>query len=288
MLDTLNNREIATLFWLLVLFVWLIGARNIRVRLIGVIKSLAQPVIVIPTGLMLAHMYVLILLTEKAVGYDKQDIKTFIFWLLIVSIPLLLFGSTNATREDAYFYKIVRRFLRHTLVIEYIVGLYSFSLLVEFISIPIVSLFAMLGVYVEHEEKYASVKKISNGVLSVYAAMLLYLTLSEVWAGYSEMFSIDRLINFLLPIALGLWLIPFLYLFTLYLLYNHIFGVINIFSGDTSITRYAKSKTLISCHLNLKKLRKFSKMLGYFRFNDILDVHRAFDQLKIGFFYKIK
>lgn len=144
--DQLNSRELAVGLWLLVLTIALVLYKPTRKSLQGIPKILLQKKILF-VFLILAVYITLMLMGLEEVGIWDPSIHLAdtIIWTATVALVMVM-SIGDVSKEEKFFQKVVFDALKLTIVLEFIIGLYPFSLPVELLLVPVFFfLGAMLG-----------------------------------------------------------------------------------------------------------------------------------------------
>lgn len=278
----LNNREIAILFWLVVFFIWASLSKDVRASMFQVLKIFFSPKIISSVIAMIINVSLIIFIFYKVELWNSSLIKDTIYWFLGTAF-ILLMNTNKANQDEQYFRKVLLENLTFIIGLEFIINLYSFSLIVELFLIPIVTFIAMMVTFVEINEEYAQVKKILYFVSGIIGIYLLLFAFSNIISNFSSFANINNLRVFLLPPALTFAFLPFIYFFALLMAYENVF--IHLRFGpnkNKKLIRTTKQKIFKTCYFNLRKLNKFSKKHAIYLKNinngkDALDLIQQFE-----------
>ncbi len=264
-MEILNNREIVGLFYLLILFlvifVWYFKSPSIRDSINGVVKSALHPILI---SVFLAQIIYIAITLIPLFVFDLW------FNLLIKDLVVWFFGSAivltfniNKVTSWKYFRDVILQTLAITVFFEFIIQQFPFSLLVELILQPIVTIIILLQVVANTKEEYKPVKRLLDVVVSglglffIGRALYLMVTTWEHFAIY------QNLMSFLLPIIMTFAFLPYIYLLAVYANYDkllhrkhgRLFGAIK--KDDKSLQRHTCWQILKACNLNLGRWWKF-------------------------------
>jgi len=257
--DVFNNRELATFIWGLVLIVIFLINSKIRSSIAIVVKAFFQRNILLIFIFMILYTSLTILLLYNINLWDFTLIKETIYWILGVALVLLV-NINEASNDPDYFKNLSLKNFRIMIVIELIVNLYTFSFIIEMIIIPIISFFVIFAVFSESKREYLPVKKLTNFIIGIFGIVVLIYSIINLISDFQSVWTFDNLKAFLLPILLLIMYMPFLYLLTIYMVYELMFIRLDIvLNKDRAINRYAKKKILALCNINLMRLNKFVK-----------------------------
>lgn len=213
--NTLNNRQIATGIWLLLVVLVVLPIKSIRTSLFEVLRAASNRKLVIFFGSFalwvgfLAWGFKLLGLW----GYD-QTLAT-LFWIAITGFPLLG-RSLNAVEYNRYWYRILRDNFRILGFFEFLVVGYSFPLFAELVIVPMVAFLGVLIAMAQMDTRHRLVHNILEFVLAVFVLYVLYLAISDIF-DYPEVFwTFETGRNLVLPILFSLGSFPVIYLWFCY------------------------------------------------------------------------
>lgn len=159
--------------------------------------------------------------------WDGIMIKDTIFFILFSAS--VTFFKANKIDEDKHFFKeMIKDNLKVGIFLEFLIGLYTFNFVAEFIAVPITVLFGSLLAVAKGDSKYLKVKKLINAILTIVGIYTIYHVINAAIHHYKELFALENLKEFLFAPVYTLLYIPFLYLLSMYMVYetqNVILGV---------------------------------------------------------------
>jgi len=258
--EIFNNREIATLIWLGILFLYLVVLKNFWKSFKNVLKAFFNDKIISLVLISIIYIEIIILILAILSFWDFSLIKGTLFWYIGVGFITML-NLPKATEGIDFFKSTLIQNLKFIILFEFIVNVYSFNLIAEFILLPILTLFVLIDTYAGFNEDTKKIKPITNGVLSVFGFILLIYSINQIRLDYSSFIKISNLIDFLLPVILTICFIPFLYFTALYMKYENLFVRIGFrFENDELQFKFIKKKIFRTCYFNLIKLNRLSKI----------------------------
>ena len=255
----MNTRETAILIWLLIFIVWAIRQKKIRRALVNLARAFFRKKIIgVVTATIIYTLLVVFVLWNLGI-WRFSLIKDTIFWLIGTAI-ISLINANKAAQGQGFFKNILLDNLKLVLVVEYIVNLFTFSLVVELLLVPIVSIVILLSVFTEMKKEYIAVKKLADFVLASIGFVLIAYSLARVLKDFQYIASSESMSALVLPPLLTLSYIPFLYLFALVIAYENLFFRVDFFIKDSNgLKAQTKRKIMRLCHVNLYKLIRFTK-----------------------------
>ncbi|MDK2980219.1 MAG: hypothetical protein PWQ55_566 [Chloroflexota bacterium] len=101
-IEELNNREIATIIWIVAFFIWALTNSNIRISIINLLKAFFQKKIQILFIAMIAYLVVIILILYKIEFWDFSALKDTLIWFFGTAL-VTFFALNKALQNDDYF-----------------------------------------------------------------------------------------------------------------------------------------------------------------------------------------
>jgi hypothetical protein len=252
---TFNNREIALIFYLVLFIVWTMTKKDIRESIFRVIKSMFAKKILISILILLIYISVIVVGLSFIDLWNSKLIKDTIYWTFGTGF-ILMVNSNKALNEEKYFGKILKDNIKLLVIVEFIVGLYVFGIITEFILMPIVILLSALLGYTEVYEEHRRVK---NLLLKIFGfGGLYYLVYSgyNIYQNFKGLVNYDNIRAFLFPIIMIVLILPYAYFYALYMHYESLFVRVGFFLKDNKVLcRYAKWRILLEVNFSFKKLR---------------------------------
>lgn len=221
----LSTREISILIWSFVFFaVLIISSKGSFGKLLGVIKALFAKKYIPFYLTFLVYFFLIIYLLNKFSIWEVSLYKDFIYWFLTTGIVLFFNANNLNTIKD--FVRVILTAISLTIVLEFIVGFYNFSLIWELIIIPIVTFISLLSLVAEMKKDEPNTKIVANiliGILTIIGFGVLIYSVYQLSTNYIDFFTISNLKSFLLPPIFTLLFLPLIYFTVLYIKYERAF-----------------------------------------------------------------
>lgn len=251
-----NNREIALLLWI-ALIVLAVLLSKLRKSLVPIFKILTSKMFLIVFSLIGAYLYGIILLLQNLEVWQSSNLKDVLFWPF--SVGLILVFKINEAKSNAYFKGIFLSAIKWTIVLEFIVNLYSFSLLTEIIILPVLVFLAMTQAFAEMDEKHKMVSKFLQNVIAVAGLLIFSFSLYKTLINFDAVLTFQNLVVFLLPSTITVLFIPFVYLLALYSTYESYFIHLDFMTVKKDKVKEVKKLILRIANINLDKLLRIKK-----------------------------
>jgi len=260
-LDIFSSREKALIVWLVLFMVWACFQRNIRKSLWGVVKVLFHRKIFAVILAMFSYALMLVYAFHRLHIWDYSLVKDTVFWVF-GSAFILLMNVDNASKEEGYFKKLVADNLKLIVLLEFVVTFYTFNFWLEMTIMPILFIVAVISAMSEAKQEFAQVKKLVDSILWLFGVGLIILTVSSIFKHYQSLVDISNIRTIMLPPALTIAYIPFLYFFALVMSYETLFVRLDIFlSNRKDLARLIKIEAIKTCKGNLNKLKLISSKI---------------------------
>lgn len=254
-----SNREKALVMWILVFLTWGLSRREIAKSILDVLKALFQRKILIVLAAMVVYIGSEVWLFHRIGLWKANLMKDTVFWTFGTAFVYVV-NANQATEKEHFFRKIVLDSLKLVLVLEFLVNFYTFNLWIEIILVPLIFTLVGMRTIADTNEEYQPVKKATDTILAVFGIAFLVFAMIRFLGDPDAIATSDSLRMLILPPALTLAYLPFLYFLALLMAYESLFVRIDIFlKGDKSMARFTKQRILVLCHVDLGKLNRFAR-----------------------------
>jgi len=261
-INELNNREIALILWLIIFIILALTMVKVRQSIIGLIKTFFHSKLIFPIFAMLIFIIGTVAILRMIGFWDISALNDTIYWTIGTAF-VTFFNLDKVGKEEKIFKNLIVENIKFIVILEFIINLYTFSLLTELIVLPIiVFLYLMVEVSALRPEQ-KQVRNLFTILLAVFGGFVLVFTIKEIFLDFQSFASLKNLRDLLLPPLLLVMFIPFLYFVALYMHYDSLFKHIGIANKQTDLLRYTKKKIFMACHINLFKLIDVKKKAGF-------------------------
>ena len=246
-----------------ILLIVLLIKKQIRTSIFSVIKSLLDPKILAYFLSFLVYLSVFLYLFYDLGYWTLSNLKDSIIWFIFSGLPIGFIVATDKMK-NGFWKSLIMKNLKLTVLVEYIVNLFTFSLLFELIIVPIVTFIALLNTFSKHYKEHKDVEKLTNSILVVIGLFVLFYTIDRAITEYNSVGNLDVLKNFLFPIIYSFISIPYMYIFTLYVEYEKIFLRLKLGrERSRRLNLLIKLRLLVFCNVQMKKLQVAANMNNY-------------------------
>lgn len=251
-----NNREIALLLWLAVIVLAVLLSK-LRKSLVPIVKILTSKMFLIIFSLIGAYLFGIILLLKNLEIWQTSNLKDVLFWLFTVG--LILVFKINDAKSNAYFKGIFLSAIKWTIILEFVVNLYSFSLFTEIVILPVLVFLAMTQAVAEMDEKHKVVSKFLQNVIALAGLSIFSYSLYKTVINFESVLTFKNLVSFLLPSTITILFIPFVYFLALYSTYESYFIHLDFMTVKKDKVKETKKLILRIANINLDKLLRIKK-----------------------------
>lgn len=261
--EVFNNREIALIFWLIIIFGYGILSTSLRSSIFGLIKVVFSKHIMKLLGLMSLYLYILVLGLQRFGLWDLSLLKDTILWFFLSGVGLVINSVTLRSEDDKIFIKIFKDNFKVIVVLEFFVSFYTFSFPVELVLLPSIVFVSAVSAVASLDIENLPVQKLANWVLTLFGIWIFWHASKEAPLHSFDVLGVAALKQFLLPFLLTLFFLPFVYLSVVYASYESLFIRIDLAQEKNKfLNRYLKNKVRQSCWVSFFKINKVSKLLS--------------------------
>lgn len=205
-----SNREIAVALWSVALLIWGATKDWFRSSVLMIGRAFLQPAILTIFAAMAAYVVLMVFVLRRADLWEARQLKDTVLWAVFVAAASL-FRLTEVARESSYFLDTIKDNLRLIVFIEFIVAVFVFSLPVELVLVPLMTLVALLLVVSERDQKLSQIAKVLNWITIIVGAWLVIHAGYNIAADFSGFADSRTLADFSVTPILTLCFFPFLF-----------------------------------------------------------------------------
>lgn len=204
--------------------------------------------------------------------------KDTILWLFFVGFMTL--GKVNKIKDDKdYFKDAFKKNFRLSLVSEFLVNFYTFSLAVELVIVPMLVLVSVMIAFSEKDPKHKPAHKFLSNLLVVFGFIILFYIIIQFSGDPWGFLNLQNLRGLLLPLILSILFLPFVYGLSLYMFYETQLVLLKLrLSPELFI--YAKKQALIRFNFDKDGLSRWVKRI-HTGTKSKDDIDRLIDQIKV-------
>lgn len=238
-MELLNTRELAYAILISTGLVAGLLIKDLRKDLLPILNALFSKSFLKLYGFFLSYNLLVVILLKRIGVWEISLLKDTLFWMIFAGLPLV-YKAGRAKEIKVYFVEILKSMFALTVVLEFLMGLHTFSLLIELL-LAFIMLFLILLI------AFAKVREGNEKVVSVLEWTFLMVTMVVVLGEFnyvvshiSEFVKWEYFWQFWLPAELAVLLIPFLYAVVTYLRFEETYSMVAKPRFSKSVSRYCR------------------------------------------------
>lgn len=263
MFDIFNTREVASLLIFTIFIFWAIykieDKESIFVQFYDLFLMFFQKKFRTIQFFFLYYIFCEVLVLYSFSYWNTDYIKDTIIWT--ISAYFLIMKHSQLVEKKHFLKTILIDNLKFIVVFEFIVNLYTFNFIFEFIMLTIITFIVVMQTVMEYQEQRKateSVKKVFNFILGFFTITVVLLTIRSVYDDYQNIVIVDLTKKFFLPFLLTLLYLPFYYILILIFKYETIFVLVDLYQKDKWLNIYTKIKIILTCFISYDRLKKIN------------------------------
>ncbi len=209
MFDVFSTRELSVLVWTSIIFMILVCKKKLRLGFVKILKIFFSKRIILPFLVMVLFILGAIILLYYLELWNKSLLKDTAFWFF--GVAFVLFFTVNNAHDIGFFKGILKESIKWLLIIEFLIGFYTFSFLTELILVPVITIIVLIQAYSKIKTEYDKVNKLATNILAGIGIIIFSFVFYKTIFNNKELFTPSTLLSFLLPVILTVLLLPFLY-----------------------------------------------------------------------------
>ncbi len=263
-MDSLNNREIAVALWIIVAIICIFSSskwESVRSSVSGLLSAFFVKQIISVQIIMLGYVGLEVFLLHRAGLWNVGQIKNTIFWVCSVGL-LSIFKLESIKRDKNYFRNLALSSLKVHAIVQFVVGIYAFSLWIELLVVPIVVLIGLMSAVAGTEDRYSQVKRIFDYILIMFSLATIANALYMICSNLGDFAKESTIYDFIVPPLLTVFYIPFLYMFFVYTVYESAFIRLNFFIKDEKVRIVAKLYSVLFFNCRVAQLERWLRHIS--------------------------
>jgi hypothetical protein len=255
-LAALDNREKAILVWIAFGVIVALRSKGIRSSLVVVAKTAASRPILAVLAAMVGYISLIVFACHRSGFWNLSMVKDTVYWLL-GSALVMVFNHDQANKDTNYFKNALLANLRMVLVLEFLVNFYVFNIFIELVLVPVLFFTTALLAYSRIKKEYAPVEHLMEFVMAVVGFSLLTYAVARFMGDVTSFVSAATLKRFVLPIALTVLFLPFIYALAVYSGYDNISIRVKLWISDSELARHTRRLVFGACLFRLSRVNRF-------------------------------
>lgn len=261
--EIFNNRELAIAFWLIVISVYILSSGKMadaRKAFRSLVSVFFVSQIISVLILMIIYMGAIVYALSEIDLWNFEQIKNTVFWC--ASVGFMSLFKLEANKKDKSFFKhSVINNLKLLAIIQFVVGVYTFPLLVEIILAPILTVIVAMTAIADTNKQYIQVKKVLEYLLSVFGLLVIAYTLYKLSTDFGEIASEKTFYDFIVPPLLTLFYLPFIFIMMVYSTYEQVSIRLRFAINNNSLRYVAMIYAVLALNVRLSLLERWSSQI---------------------------
>jgi len=257
-LESIDNRDIALLFWLLVLLGWSLSKPAVRKSFGGLLRAITQRRLLVAFGLAAATTALLCYCLSLVGLWGPGQIKGSFFWFIAACIPSMM-DIPKLSEDFGLFRKAALKNFELSVLVDFYINLFHAPLLIELIILPVAATLTAMLVLSEKREELKPVHGIVTNVLATIGLCWLAFQTYKLFTSFGDVRNLDTIRDFVLPLALNLAFLPMLALYAVYAAYDSVFARVPFVVKDPSLRSFAKFALVARCGVNYMRVNRWFK-----------------------------
>ena len=279
-IDILNSREWAILVWVLIALgfiahpsVW----RVLKGNFVGLVRAFVSRHIISSITFMTIYVVMMIYGLSHLGIWNFSLLKESLIWFFSVAFFSLIqinkfVDSPNQIRD------IVVDNLKLIIIVEYLVGVFTFNFAIEFILVPLVVAMSYIRAYTQsdQEQEQEQVYKFASGVLGVIGIVVVVSAVYQFSKNYNYVANRQAALEFSLPIILSALFLPFMGFMVVYCTYQRILIRLRYSITVSSTEIYARFVTMLIFNIRISLLERWFTIVAKSQLQTIGEVNQLF------------
>ena len=235
----LNDRELAIFYWLIAVSIYIFLSdkmKDVRKSIRDLVSAFFVRQIISVLLMMILYMGIIVYVLSEVELWNATQVKNTIFWCAFVGFMSLFKLETIKKNNDFFKHSVISN-LKLLAIIQFIVGVYTFPLLVEIILVPLYVTIGVMTAIAASDKKHAQVESFLEYLVLAFGLLVLIYTVYMLSTDFGKIAKEKTLYDFIVPSLLTIFYLPFIFFMMIYSSYEQI-AVRLRFSIKNNILRY--------------------------------------------------
>lgn len=279
-MDILNSREWAILVWVLIAIGYITRPprwRTLKDPLLGVLRALGSRHLVSAITLMAMYVIMVIYGLARLGLWDFNLLKGSLIWFFSVAV-FSLFQVNKFSESPHKLRGLVTDSFKLVVVIEYLVGAYTFHIAVELVLVPLVVFLSALVAFAETKPEYESAHRFLSTVLAIVGAAILGSAMYLLVKDFELVANRQAASDFVLPVILSSLYTPFIAFIAVYSTYQTVLIKLQYSIKKRHVELYARFVAMLIFNVRTELLKRWSSNVAKCRLQSVREVNQSFRQ----------
>lgn len=258
--EIFNNREISSIILLSLFIIYAFykidDRQGLLLQFYDIFLQFFQKKFLIIQFYFMFYIFIELVILHKYFYWNISLLKDTIIW--IIAAYFLIMKHSKLVEKKYFIRTILFDTLKFIAIYEFIVNLYTFNFIFEFIMTTIITLLILMQTVMKYEKQESDIKllnKVVNFILVSFTIVVIYLTINSIYNEYQNIVVLDQVKKFFLPFLLTLLYLPFYYLVLIIIKYESIFVIIDLYQKNNKLKIYTKIKIIMTCFMSYDRLK---------------------------------
>lgn len=194
--------------------------------------------------------------------WESNQLKNTIIWA--ISVGALSLFKINLIRKDPHFFKnsVLDNF-KLIAIVQFIVSIYTFSLLIELLLVPVLVILCTMLVLAQTDKKYHLEKKILSGIMTALGIIFIFYSTYMLATNFGEFAKVQTIYDFSIPPLLTLLYLPFIFIMMVFTTYELVFVKLKFPIKESKVQHFAKIYSMIKFHFRINLLERWVSTLPF-------------------------
>lgn len=207
----------------------------------------------------LTYTIVITYFLSKIGIWNASQLKNTVLWFLTVGVVSL--SHINDKSKINYLKETLKDVVSITAALQFLFGIYSFSLVTELILLPVLVLIGCMNAIAKQKEYFQHLAGVLQNLILYGNLFLICYTLFKIVTDFKSFANTGTFTDFLVPALLSILFLPMLYALSIYVTHQDILAAFENKIKNRGLFRYLKWKALIHFHINKTDLYRWQKLL---------------------------
>jgi len=224
-------------------------------------------------------MYVAVLIygLSRLGLWDATQLKGSIIWFFSVAV-FSLFRVEDFSESPGKLKSLVADSFKLVVVIEYLVGAYTFHFLFEFALVPAIAFISGAIAYAGGKSEHEVAYKFLNVIAAIIGTAILGGTLYLLVVDFQQIANRQAVMDFVVPLILSTLYTPFVAFMAVYTTYQRVLIRLRYSIKKRHIEIYARVVAMLIFNVRIELLKRWSTNVAKCRLNTIREVNGSIGQ----------
>lgn len=277
--EILNTRETSLAIWVMIALIALLFGKSTRKSFGAVIKAFFAKKLIIWWLAMVIYIGACVSLFYHFGLWTPDLLKETVFYILF-SASITFFKANKISGEKHFFREMLKDNLKLGILLEFLIGLYTFDLWIELLIVPFAVLLGGMQAIAARDEKYQQVNSLINWIWAIAGIAGLIHLIHSVTLHFQDLLSLESLRQILLAPNLTLIYIPFLYVLSLHMVYETQFILLGFKVRDADLKKFSRRQAILRFKTDEEGLSRWVSRWNLMRPQTRQEVINTINELK--------